>query len=111
MNGWRKTFLLASAVVAVTASASLVGCGDDDQGVVPTDAGSQTDVVVPPGPDGSTTDANTPDAKVDGGACDFAEFVTGLIKNQTTPTALPSTDLGQACTDKKDPTQFAPLFP
>ena len=108
MNGWRKTFLLASAVVAVTASASLVGCGDDDQGVVPPDAGSQSDVVVvPPVPDGSTN----PDANVDGGACDFAEFVNGLIKNQTTPTALPSTDLGQACTDKKVPTQFAPLFP
>ncbi len=105
MNRWRKTFLLASAVVAVTASSLLVGCGDDDQGIVPPDGGSTPDVIVPPAPDAST-DANTDG----GGPCDFAEFVTGLIKNQTNPTAQPSTDLGQACTDKKDPVQFAPLF-
>jgi hypothetical protein len=106
MNRWKKTFLLASAVVAVTASSLLVGCGDDDQGIVRVDGGSTADVIVPPLPDASTTDANTDG----GGPCDFAEFVTGLIKNQTNATAQPSTDLGQACTDKKDPAQFAPLF-
>ena len=50
------------------------------------------------------------DSGRDGGPCDFAAFVLNLIKTDTNAMATPSTDLGQACTDKQDQSQFASLF-
>jgi hypothetical protein len=91
-----------------------LGCDGDDTAVKPPAPNPTVDAGPPirdggpiPG-DGSTNpDGMAPDA----GPCDFAEFVTSLIKTQTSATSAPSVDLGQACTDKRDPTQFAPLFP
>lgn len=101
MNKWK--ILLGGCLVASTAM--MAGCDGDDAVDNPKDGGNSSggndgSVVVPDGgnPDGSTT-------------CNFAGFVTNLIKTQTTATSTPSTDLGQSCIDNKDPKEFAPLFP
>ena len=81
------TFAFVSLCVAV--AALQVGCGDDDDG------------------GGNKPDTSTPDTGLiegggdggDGGGCKFNDFVTGLINNSTTATAVPSTDLGEKCTD------------
>jgi hypothetical protein len=65
---------------------------------VPTDASS----------DVTRADAHV-EAQVDG-PCNFATFVIDLIEHQTTPTALPSANLGQSCTDDENPAEFAILF-
>ncbi len=60
----------------------------------------------------SKAEVNPKDAALDGpaGACNFATFVNGLIANDTTMTALPSTDLGQSCTDDQNQAEFQSLF-
>ncbi|MDB4944290.1 MAG: hypothetical protein JWP97_3824 [Labilithrix sp.] len=92
----KLTFVFASVILA--AAAFQVGCGDDD--------GHDS-------PDTGTADTGTPDTGpgVDGGTCKFNDFVTRLIDNSTTATALPSTDLGEKCTDDQTPfpaSMFAP---
>jgi hypothetical protein len=44
------------------------------------------------------------------GPCNFATFVLGLIANDTTASAKPSTNLGQSCTDDQKQSDFASLF-
>jgi hypothetical protein len=90
----KKKVTLALVVASFAALGLLqVGCGDDDSGNNNNqDSGSDAQATeTGPGPG---TDAGT-----DGGACKFNDFVTGLINNSTTATALPSTDLGDKCTD------------
>lgn len=85
-----KKLTVVAAALAVSGLVALAGCGDDDDGDSPkTDGGG--DVVIPVNEGG--TDGG------DGGACTFQSFVTGLINNSTTATALPSTDLGDKCPD------------
>ncbi len=67
------------------------------------DAG--TDGSTPPG-DAGTDGTTTGDA----GPCVFSTFVIGLITNDTTATALPSANLGQACSDDQKQSDFASLF-
>jgi hypothetical protein len=109
----RIGILIVAAALAAFGSAA---CGDDTS-VAPSDAGK--DVTQSDGPntnDSPTSDGNTPmdgssTDSGDGGPCDFAVFVTGLIQNHTNSTDQPSTDLGQNCTDQMQQSQFAPLFP
>lgn len=82
----KLTFAFVSLCVAV--AALQVGCGDDDDG------GNRPDTSAP---DTGTIDGGGEGGE--GGACKFNDFVTGLINNSTTATALPSTDLGEKCTD------------
>ena len=112
MRRWKLT-CVAIGVMCTAFSAVVTGCGDDDQGVIPTDGG-KADVVVTPIPDTGTPDTSRPDSGGDGGdagPCDFADFVKNLIATQTTATSVPSADLGESCADKQDQAQFAPLFP
>ena len=115
MRTWKST-CVAIGVACTMACAMVTGCGDDDVGPK-TDGGTNVPdgpkPPPPPPPDGGPgLDSSRPDGTgPDGGPCDFADFVKNLIATQTTATSVPSTDLGAACTDKADPTQFAPLFP
>jgi hypothetical protein len=113
-------------LVIVLAAGALVACGGDDT------------VFPPPGPDASTNDSATPgadaampgvdaghDAATDAGdagggggggdggdgGCNFATFVKGLVAADTTMHAIPSTDLGQECTDDQNQAEFQSLFP
>jgi hypothetical protein len=66
------------------------------------------------GPTGKDTGTDvtmtSPDGTADG-PCNFATFVIGLITTDTTATALPSANLGQACTDDMNQAEFTSLFP
>lgn len=107
MKSW-KLACVAIGALCTSLGVLTTGCGDDDGGVIPRDGSTIPDVITPPGPD---TGIPPTDGGDGGGPCDFAVFVTNLITTQTTATSVPSTNLGEACTDKQDPTQFAPLFP
>jgi hypothetical protein len=113
-------------VVAGLAAAMLEACGGNNNGPNSETDASFNDAVVPgadaltpdgegPGPDGGggmppdAGDASFADAG-DGG-CNFATFVIGLVTTDTTMTALPSTSLGQGCTDDQNQADFQPLFP
>ena len=94
------------SLLAIVAFAFAAGCGGDDTngGNPGNDGGSD---VVNPQPDGGPDTGPLPDGgpqpdAADGG-CDFNAFVTGLITNHTNGTDLPSTDLGEACTDTHTP--------
>ena len=89
-----QTATLAAAL-SFAFVAGVTACGDDDNAATPPP-------VADGGPDGNVVP--NPDAG-DGGStpCDFNAFVTGLITNSTTATALPSEDLGDSCTDKQTP--------
>jgi hypothetical protein len=58
----------------------------------------------------SKKDAKESDAPADG-PCNFATYVIGLIKDDTTATSKPTTDLGASCTDDQKQSDFASLFP
>ena len=106
----RKLFCV---FLAVGLAGAVAGCTGDDNQTNPSSDGGGTD--------GGGRDANQPDGNqqqdgslVDGGdagPCDFAAYVTDLIKNQTKDNTSPTTDLGQNCVDKQDQAQFKPLFP
>jgi hypothetical protein len=117
----RKVGLFSSCVALLLAAGALGACGSSSgNGNGPGDSGELTeggeDMYVPPGDDSSTSDSSmtnndsgpvgdsgpgNPDAS-DGG-CDFNTFVMQLIMNHTNSTDLPSTDLGQNCTDTQTP--------
>jgi hypothetical protein len=101
------TFLTAGALASGFAVAA---CGEDDNagssGSTP-DSGSPTGTPDSGFPTGNP-DSGGPDAG-DGG-CTFAGFVINLINTQTTPAALPSTDLGHQCAPSTSQTDFASLF-
>jgi hypothetical protein len=115
------------AALALAGGAILTGCGSSDNGSsadAATDSPVNTDAKTDgkPGSDAGkdgATDATgdsptNPDAQTDAatdGPCNFATFVIGLITNDTTATATPSTDLGQACTDNQNQAEFKSLFP
>jgi hypothetical protein len=44
------------------------------------------------------------------GVCVFSDFAIGLITNSTTPTALPSTDLGAGCVDYANAAAYQMYF-
>ena len=105
----RKQSALLVSLLGVVAFAFAAGCGGDDtNGGGPGGPDGGSDVVVPPldgapPPDsGPPPDGGPPPDAADGG-CDFNAFVTGLITNHTNGTDLPSTDLGEACTDTQTP--------
>jgi len=108
--------LLSGLLAPVLAGAMLMACGNgDDNGAGPPsgiDAGSDAES---PAPDGSSPPGNDggkgPATDASDGGCNFATFVKGLIANDTTASALPSTDLGQSCKDNQDQTEFQSLFP
>jgi hypothetical protein len=104
--------LLVGLVAPVLAGTMLLGCGsgDDSSSAAPTIDSGPGDVVTPV-VDGSTVDSGTTPPGDGGVACNFATFVKGLVANDTTMTALPSTDLGQSCTDDHDAAEFQSLFP
>lgn len=84
-----KKLTLVVAALAVSGLVALAGCGDDDDGDNP-------------GKDGGGDVINNNEGGTDGGdggPCTFQGFVTNLINGSTTPTALPSTDLGDKCPD------------
>jgi hypothetical protein len=120
----RKVGLYSACAALLVAAGALSACGSSSggNGPGPGDSGELADggedVFVPPGDGGedSSTDSSmtntdsgpvgdsgsvNPDAS-DGG-CDFNEFVMQLITNHTNSTDLPSTDLGQNCTDTQTP--------
>jgi hypothetical protein len=111
---------MAMAAAAV-ACAALVGCGGDDNnggGAHPSDGGADAKGDVAVGPDGApqSDDGGGGDSAMeggggDGGACNFATFVLGLIHDHTNATDPPSTDLGQACVDDQDQAEYKSLFP
>ena len=85
-----KKIAFACIALSVAFAAFQVGCGDDDNSNPNADTGV---------PDtGPATDGGP-----EGGPCKFNDFVLGLINNSTTATALPSTDLGEKCTDDQTP--------
>jgi|CZKU01.1.fsa_nt_gi hypothetical protein len=107
--------LLSGLLAPVLAGAMLMACGngDDNNGAARgIDAGSDAE---PPIPDGSFPPVNDggkgPATDASDGGCNFATFVKGLIANDTTASALPSTDLGQSCKDNQDQAEFQSLFP
>jgi hypothetical protein len=106
-----KTSALAAIFGALLVSGGLlVGCGDDDpEENPPADTGVEASA------DTAPTDTGTaPDAPVDSGDAgplDFAEFVKGLIKNETKPSTTPTTVDDKTFVDKRDQSQFTELFP
>jgi len=93
---------------AITAGAALVvACGDDDN------AGSSGGVDAGPGVDSGPKDGGS-SGNVDSGdagtQCTFAGFVINLISTQSTPSAQPSTDLGDNCTPSTSQDDFKSLF-
>jgi hypothetical protein len=123
-----RTFLtaaaLATAVATGCSSSSSVPVNDSgpDSPVTKGDSGHpKTDSGNPPpkGDSGNGMDGSKPhvdgsmphtDGMAPDGPCNFATFVLGLIANDTTATATPSTDLGQTCTDDQKQSEFATLF-
>ena len=86
-----KKLTFACLALSIAGAAFQVGCGDDDNSNP-----STPDTGIPdtgPASDGGT----------EAGQCNFNDFVTGLITNSTTATALPSKDLGETCTDNQTP--------
>jgi hypothetical protein len=87
---------------------TVVACGDDDNGGGPgkTDGGTDGQT---PGNDGGPPG----DGGRDGGPnqCTFAGYVINLINTQTTPSAVPTTDLGDQCTPSTSQADFQTLFP
>jgi hypothetical protein len=106
-----KNFAKGWVAVAL-AGALLVACGNgDDNAATPPAADGGHDSSTP-GIDASSPSGNDAgDGSTTTTACNFANFVKGLVANDTTMTALPSADLGQACTDDHDQSEFKPLFP
>jgi hypothetical protein len=108
-------------VVMALAAVSITGCGNgDDSTAKPGDAGTGTDgqksdagdsSVASDGSDAGAPAAEGGDASDATVACNFGTFVRGLIANDTTMTALPSTDLGQMCLDDQNQADFQSLFP
>ena len=98
-----KLTLTLGALLAATLVVYATGCGDDDDTMSGTDAGNdvQTTETAPPGDSGGG-DTSVVDGG-DAGPCKFNDFVTGLITNSTTATALPSVDLGEKCVDDQTP--------
>jgi hypothetical protein len=109
-------YLALAAALALAA-----GCGDDKK---PADAGGLSDAAASPdggstpGPDAGTV---TPDAGTvtpDGGstmpdgraATTLVDFVTGLVKNSTTGSAVPETVDDKPLTDTNDPAAFNTLL-
>jgi hypothetical protein len=88
--------------VLTDASAHDAGVAVSDAGPLGSDAGDSGD---------GGTASRAPDSG-DGGeaGCNFATFVKGLISNDTTATALPSSNLGQGCQDDQNQAEFQPLF-
>jgi hypothetical protein len=112
--------IILSGLLAIGLAGAMVACGggDDNNSSVPgmPDASSNSDGTTPtPGTDSGTPpgiDSGTPPGTDGGdGGCNFATFVKGLVATDTTMTALPSTDLGQNCTDNQNQAEFQPLFP
>ena len=104
---------LFSALLAAGLACAMVACTGDDT-VGPSDGGGVTDGGARDGSpvgDGGGRDGGPGADGGDGGPCDFAAFVTDLVKNQTKDNNPPSTDLGNGCVDKQDQAQFKPLFP
>lgn len=113
---WRTQLVVAGL------AAMLEACSGDNSSSSPgTDASSDA---VTPGADVSTPDSGGPDgggttpdasdassADAADGGCNFATFVIGLVTTDTTMTALPSTSLGQGCTDDQNQADFQSLFP
>ena len=108
---------LSGTLVMSIAAAMLMACGGDDNGATSGNDASFNDSESPaidgsmPGTDGKAPGIDGGgDGRADGG-CNFATFVKGLVANDTTMTASPSTDLGQGCTDNRSQAEFKPLFP
>jgi hypothetical protein len=116
----RKVGLFSACAALLVAAGALSACGSSSGGNGPGDSGELPDggedVFIPPGDGGEDSSADSsmmntdsgpvgdsghPDAG-DGG-CDFNTFVMQLIMNHTNSTDLPSTDLGQNCTDTQTP--------
>lgn len=111
----RKTLwpLLFGASLIVS-SFAVVACGDDDTGSSTSSSGGTSSGTSgnpeggtsgSSGSSGSSGTSGNPD-----GGCTFAGFVTNLITTQTTATAVPSTDLGEKCTDSTSQDDFKSLF-
>jgi len=104
MSKWK--ILLGGCILA--SSALMAGCDGDDAVDGPKDGGSSGGIDGSVVTDGGSPDSGNPDGSTN---CNFAVFVSNLIQTQTTATSTPSTDLGQNCSDNRDPKEFAPLFP
>ena len=105
---------LLSAFLAAGLACAMVACGGDDTVGPSPDGGGVTDGGGRDGSplgDGGGGDTGPGSDGGDAGPCDFAAFVTDLVKNQTKDNNPPSTDLGSSCVDKEDQAQFKPLFP
>jgi hypothetical protein len=119
---------LATAVATGCSSSSSVGTSDSGpdspttdstppktDGKAPpphSDSGKDTGLDSPVTTMDSPVNTDSPVTTMDGGdaKCNFATFVLNLIKNDTTATATPSTNLGQNCTDDMEQIEFASLF-
>jgi hypothetical protein len=117
----RKVGSFSACAALLLAAGALGACGSSSGGNDETgdsgelaDAGG--DMFVPPGDaggDSSTTDSEPGDSgqpadsghpgDAGDGGCDFNAFVMGLVMNHTNSTDLPSTDLGDNCTDTQTP--------
>jgi hypothetical protein len=110
------SFFMAAALLG---AAVITGCSSST-GTSPGDSGTDSPTGnrdTGPHKDGQTgTDGHTGKDGQPGndtgtaGPCNFAVFGIGRIKNDTTATAVPSTNLGQSCTDDQKQSDFASLF-
>jgi hypothetical protein len=86
MERHRASALVLAFVVATVGG--IAACGDDDNA-----AGPPTQDSGPP----------PPPPPADAGPCDFNDYVTGLIQNNTNATSLPDETLGDNCVDNQTP--------
>jgi hypothetical protein len=105
---------ILSAFFAAAVATAIAGCTGDDTIGPTADGGGVTDGGArdgsnPLGDGGGDTGPGADGG--DGGPCDFAAYVTDLVKNKTKDNTPPTTDLGSGCVDKQDQSQFKPLFP
>ena len=94
----KKLLLMAPAFAAILLAAA---CGDDSTGGSGSADGGHDGSTIDGGPNPGLDGGGNPDGGpgFDGGPCDFNAFVLDLVKNHTTATDKPSTNLGESCTD------------
>jgi len=98
----------AAALATGCSSSTSSHPGATDSGPTSGDSGPGTDGGPDTGTDTGTGDAATGDTGT--GPCVFSTYVMGLVNNDTTSTALPTTNLGAGCTDDQDASDYQVYF-
>jgi hypothetical protein len=106
--------MLGTLIVSTVLAGGLLaaGCGDDDDAASPQRDGGTSPEAGASSSSGGTSGGPGPDGgRGDAGGCTFASHVIGLINSASTPTATPTTDLGEGCTPSVSQAEFQSLFP